>query len=318
MHDMQLVELVKGETGAEYSEIMLLRHSNDSIDKLLGHSGNVEEYTALQPKDSKWDFWAKGKPRINVVVVIVQNRVFGVYRVTGVEAEGTTYSLASNAHRQFDIEREKPARPARRFGLERILCSADALTVNGWERKEISAVLRENGTLFWEIDVSPTHHDPIDVEDCDRTESELELAIRGGRLRFGAVSTSTTEAVSRQRNGQDVLRRIILANYGGRCAICDVSDPRLLRTSHIVGWAEREDSRGILTNVICLCSFHDVLFELGYWSLDDRLRVVVRGDIEFKTIRRLVPVGCSFRRPTDYLPGIEFIRHHRMKHGLKS
>jgi hypothetical protein len=42
--------------------------------------------------------------------------------------------------------------------------------------------------------------------------------------------------------------------------ICDVADPSLLVASHVIGWAERVDTRGDVKNIICLCRFHDALF----------------------------------------------------------
>src|SRR5438128_1085366 len=101
---MRLVDLVRQETGVGFAEMALLRHFN-TIDRLIELGGSIEEFTFLQPKDTKWDFWRDGKPQIDVIVVIVHDRVFGVFRVRGVEAEGTFDSLASGPHRRFDEER---------------------------------------------------------------------------------------------------------------------------------------------------------------------------------------------------------------------
>jgi hypothetical protein len=313
---MRLVDLVSQETGADFAQIMLLRHSTDAVDKLDACGGSVEEWTSIQPPGSKYDYWADGKPQIHVVVVIVRDRVYGVYRVLGVEAEGTRYSLASKALRQSYIERGREDGPARRFTIERIPCTAVDAQITGWKGKEINPVSRCHVKLFWEIEVN-LDRAPINVEARDLTDAEIEAAIRDGDLRFPTiVATSSPEAIARQRRGQDVLRKLTLQNYEARCAICDVSDVKLLRASHIVGWAEREETRGNLGNVICLCSFHDVLFENGYWSLDDRLGMVIRTDIDSNTIRGLFPAGCSFRKPSTHSPGVDFIRHHRRKHGL--
>lgn len=314
---MRLVDLVRRETGAQYSEIMLLRHSNDSISKLLACGATVEEYTAMQPTGSKWDFWAEGKLPIDVVAVIVEKSLYGVFRILGVEAVGTTFSISSSAHRRFDIERGKSERPARRFSLQRVPTPADSLAVTGWERKEISPVLRSKNPdgLFWKIEVNAPE-EPIYVESVDLTEMQLAAAIRSGGLRFEMVITSSTEALVRRRKGQDVLRKLALECYRGRCAICDVEDPELLRASHIVGWAEREDTRGHLNNVICLCVFHDALFEHGYWSLDDGHRVLKRPNVKSDTVRALLHDACEFRQPPSYPPATEYIRFHRLKHGF--
>ncbi len=160
---------------------------------------------------------------------------------------------------------------------------------------------------------------PIYAEDRDYTKTQLDNAVRNNSLRFRNVQTSNRKAAVRQRVGQDAVRRGTLENYAGFCAICDVSDERLLRASHIKGWAECEESSGDLGNVMCLCVFHDALFENGYWSLNDQFGIVVRSDdIECHTIRDLLPDGCSFRKPSWYQPALDFIRHHRTKHGLRS
>jgi putative restriction endonuclease len=43
---------------------------------------------------------------------------------------------------------------------------------------------------------------------------------------------------SKRRKGQDYFRRMILANYGGRCALTGIDVPQLLLASHIIPWAE--------------------------------------------------------------------------------
>jgi hypothetical protein len=276
----------------------------------------VEEYTFIQPTDSKYDYRARGKTPVTIVAVIVDDRVFGVYRVEGIEKEGSTYSLASAAHREFDIEREKPDRPARRFRMTALPSRAVGAAVTGWEGRQRTPVARSGQALFARIEVRPTREAPVDVEASDLSDRDIEAAILDGRLRFGMVETSTPEALTRQRRGQDVLRKLTLQNYGNRCAVCDVSDPQLLRASHVVGWAERAETRGDLGNVMCLCAFHDCLFENGYWSLDDQLRVVVRPEVSCETIRQLLPNGLVFRNPAPHPIRAEFLLHHRDKHEL--
>jgi len=62
----------------------------------------------------------------------------------------------------------------------------------------------------------------------------------------------------------------------------------LLVASHVVGWAESVEDRGILANVICLCRIHDALFEAGYWSLSDGLDVLKKARLKSKTVRRIL------------------------------
>src|SRR5947208_2447949 len=117
---MRLVDLVSQETGADFSEILLLRHSTNIAEKLEAAGGSLEEYTNTQPIGSRYDYLAEGRTPISIVVVIVRDRVRGVYRVLGVEAEGNILSLVGTENRRFYTERGDRGRPARRFLMERV------------------------------------------------------------------------------------------------------------------------------------------------------------------------------------------------------
>ncbi len=60
-----LAEMLLKQTGLDEKQIMLMRHFSD-VDRLEELGGNVEEFTFIQPKDSGWDFWQHGKPRIRI------------------------------------------------------------------------------------------------------------------------------------------------------------------------------------------------------------------------------------------------------------
>jgi hypothetical protein len=157
----------------------------------------------------------------------------------------------------------------------------------------------------------------VDLEAQDLSDGELEDAFLEDRVMFcGEIETGSTVGEARRRRGQAKLRELVLRNYNSTCALCDVNDRGLLVASHIIGWSERTDTRGRLSNAVCLCRFHDALFENGYWSLSDDLRVLSRSPIKSGTIRSVLPANISFRRPTSYIPAGEYVRHHRARHGL--
>jgi putative restriction endonuclease len=157
----------------------------------------------------------------------------------------------------------------------------------------------------------------IDVESQDLTDEVIDRAIREARLRMGRVPTDSAVTLARQRRGQERLRRLTLLNYDSMCALCDVNVPSLLVTSHIVGWAEAPEARGMLSNVICLCQFHDVLFEQGYWSLADDFTVLRKSALRSRTIASLLDHALQFRRPHDHPPAASFLRQHRSRWGLE-
>ena len=119
------------------------------------------------------------------------------------------------------------------------------------------------------------------------------------------------------RHGQERLRVLTLRSYADQCAVCDVSATELLVASHIHRWADDADARGRLDNIICLCRFHDALFECGYWSLSDNLDVVLRPGIQSATVGSLLPASMSFRRPSSSHPDPTFLSKHRIRCGFE-
>ena len=157
---------------------------------------------------------------------------------------------------------------------------------------------------------------PLDAEAEDLSDEALDYAIRAGRLKLGRVETEVRPAVARRRKGQDRLRSLTLEGYAGRCAVCDVSDLGLLIASHIVRWADAPEHRGELANVVCLCRFHDALFENGYWSLTDDLQLVKRASQSSRMVAAVLDAARTFRSPHSFPPDPEYARRHRARSGL--
>jgi predicted restriction endonuclease len=154
------------------------------------------------------------------------------------------------------------------------------------------------------------------VEEEDLPDEAIDHALRANRLQIGIVPTDNQQALARQRRGQARIRQLTVENYRSCCAVCDIVELPLLIASHIVGWAEAPEHRGDLANVICLCRIRDMLFEAGYWSLDDSLRLVKRDSVSSKTIRLLLDAMTYFERPRDYVPDERFLTRHRKLAGL--
>ncbi len=156
---------------------------------------------------------------------------------------------------------------------------------------------------------------PLDVEAEDLPTGALDFAIAHKKLRLGTVLTSSKKALARRRIGQDRLRALTLQNYGRKCALCDVTDKILLVTSHIDRWTDDPESRGNLSNVICLCKFHDALFEHGYLSLSDDLTVLRKNDGGSRTVALNLEIAEKFQPPPSYPPSPVYLRKHRQRTG---
>lgn len=160
---VKLAEFVANEHGVALENVMLLRHSDRAVKELRDAGGTVKEYTFMQPISSSYDYRHPNHPPVYLLVVVVHDRVYGVFKVLGVDAEGDTYSLSSAGHQQFDKTREKPPRPARRFQMEHVQSATQNVIVHGWEHRQRTAVQRASGGFFGEISIAPN------VEDSKRT-----------------------------------------------------------------------------------------------------------------------------------------------------
>lgn len=169
-----LAELVAAEHNVPLGEVMLLRHSDQRIRELLAAGATVEDYTFTQPIGSRYDYAAPDRPPVTLVVVIVEDRVYGVYRMGGVELEGTTYSLTSEAHQSVDIRHGKPARPARRFVMTPLQSGSLGANVRGWERRARTPVQRLGDGFFHEISVE-VEEGPCDGEALQKS---LQQAVK--------------------------------------------------------------------------------------------------------------------------------------------
>src|SRR6266542_1866965 len=82
--------------------------------------------------------------------------------------------------------------------------------------------------------------------------------------------TTEAERLLIQRVGQDVFRDALMAYWGGRCPLTGISEPALLRASHIVPWAECGDEQRLdVHNGLLLSALWDAAFDRGLVSFAD-------------------------------------------------
>lgn len=179
--------------------------------------------------------------------------------------------------------------------------------------------LREKGGLYFS-DMAGTYtlnQGKINAASEDLPEDVVENALLNNRLSLPDVEVSDYLGNARIRRGMGTLRAKTLANYRSVCALCDVTDTRLLVASHIVRWADCVESRGLLANVICFCTLHDKLFENGYFSIADNFNVIWKTPINSNSIT-IWKQSCTyeFKPPFINFPSLDFISAHRMRVGL--
>jgi hypothetical protein len=274
---VKLAEFVADEHGVALENVMLLRHSDSAVKELLDAGGTLEEYTFMQPVGSSYDYRHPDHPPIHLLVVVVNDCVYGVFKVLGVDAEGDTYSLSSAGHRHFDNARGKPPRPARRFQMEHVHSAVQNVTVHGWEHRQRTAVQRASGGFFGEISIAPNveyskqtvvpHSNAVhDLGELSRrsakeVQDSLSDTAAARHKRLGAapvkpfrVPVTTTAFI---RNA-DVIAEV-LSRANGACELCHQAAPfnrrsdgtPYLEVHHKVRLAD--DGEDTVENAIALC-----------------------------------------------------------------
>lgn len=77
-----------------------------------------------------------------------------------------------------------------------------------------------------------------------------------------------------QRIGQDIFRQALIAYWGGRCPLTGITDPALLRASHIIPWADCENDaeRLEIHNGLLPSALWDAAFDRALVTFDDQGR----------------------------------------------
>ena len=129
-------------------------------------------------------------------------------------------------------------------------------------------------------------------------------------------------SLTKQRKGQDYFRRMILANYGGRCALTGIDIPQLLLASHIIPWADKSHKKDRLNpcNGICLSALYDKAFDQGLITISpDDYSVVLSSVLRENETKEYfdkhfgIIIGKKLMMPSEYLPNREFLAYHRDK-----
>ena len=83
--------------------------------------------------------------------------------------------------------------------------------------------------------------------------------------------TTEAERVVVQRIGQDIFRDGLMAYWGNRCPLTGITEPALLRASHIKPWArcDTDAERLDVHNGLLLSALWDAAFDRGLVTFDD-------------------------------------------------
>ena len=127
---------------------------------------------------------------------------------------------------------------------------------------------------------------------------------------------------AKHRRGQEYFRRMILANYGGRCALTGIDVPQLLLASHIIPWSDNSHKKERLNpcNGICLSALYDKAFDKGLITIspDDYKVSLSSALLEYESEEYFAKHfacidGQKITLPLDYKPNKDFLAYHKEK-----
>lgn len=163
-----------------------------------------------------------------------------------------------------------------------------------------------------------------EVMDADRIETqETNPRMISAKLITHFDLTKESEDVAsetRRRKGQDYFRRMILANYGGRCALTGIDIPQLLLASHIIPWADKTHKQDRLSpcNGIYLSALYNKAFDWGLITISpDDYTIHLSGALrEYETQdyfdRHIGSIsGQKITMPIEHRPNRDFFAYHR-------
>jgi putative restriction endonuclease len=119
------------------------------------------------------------------------------------------------------------------------------------------------------------------------------------------------------RIGQSKFRNGVLKNFENRRALTEINEIELLTASHIIPWSHKKEFRGDISNGICLFVEYDALFDKGFFSLTDDLKIIIitnTENISTKLKERLNSIkGQKLRNPKNKEINPTYLKYHRTK-----
>jgi HNH endonuclease len=119
-----------------------------------------------------------------------------------------------------------------------------------------------------------------------------------------------------QRIGQNLFRDALMDYWDARCPITGITEPALLRASHIVPWAACTDAQRLdVHNGLLLSALWDAAFDKGFVSFDDDGTIRVSSSLSEAARTAL---GIASARPLTGLRQAHQanLSAHRARHGF--
>ena len=123
--------------------------------------------------------------------------------------------------------------------------------------------------------------------------------------------------VVKERVNQDIFRKMVLANYRGKCCVTGLDIREVLQASHISSWEKDAANRLNPENGLCLSATYHEAFDAHLISFDEKYRLVVSRSIKdhyTSTAAKAYFTKCEGKKiimPVKFLPSQALLAKHR-------
>lgn len=120
------------------------------------------------------------------------------------------------------------------------------------------------------------------------------------------LGDTEADRIQKIRIGQNRFRDALTHYWNGTCPLTGITNPELLRASHIVRWADCESDQERLDvhNGLLLSSLWDAAFDAGLVTFDDYGHVIVSPALDIKAAAAL---------RIEFAPVLSLTDHHRAR-----
>lgn len=131
-----------------------------------------------------------------------------------------------------------------------------------------------------------------------------------------SIGDTEAERLQKQRIGQDIFRKALLDYWGGCCPLNGIREPRVLRASHIVPWAQCQSDHQRLDvfNGLLLSAHWDAAFDAGLISFSDDGDVLMKADLD-QALAELLTSGKTYALKLEP-QHLAYLSEHRLIHGF--
>lgn len=114
---------------------------------------------------------------------------------------------------------------------------------------------------------------------------------------------------------QSSFRKKVLSNFEGKCCVSGISETELVVASHIIPWSHKIETRLDPANGLLLFSSYDKLFDQGYITFNNNLKIIITSKTpNFSNELQVLLKSVENRNaisPKKYPIKSEYLEYHR-------